>query len=196
MRGWARSTHTASRERKTRCRFISLFITNLRPINIDGHIVDPLSLNTRDLVCLLHELWTIFSTNLFLNIYYKSRDTQSRSPNSNGYFFLVAYIRYLSYEIIFFIVQLVGRSKHALWYSQEGNPSPPAHSRTVTGVDDLSLSSSVISVGRTRWHLAVKNISSVDVPQARALFVRLSQVSEAIVANLCASRSNYAGREV
>lgn len=44
---------------------------------------------------------------------------------------------------------------------------PPAHSCTVTDVDDLSLSSSVISVGRTRWHLAVKNISSADVP-ARA----------------------------
>lgn len=47
MRGCARNTHTVSRERKTR-RFISLFITSLRSINIDGHIVDPLSLNTRE----------------------------------------------------------------------------------------------------------------------------------------------------
>lgn len=53
-----------------------------------------------------------------------------------------------------------------------GGDLPPARSCTVTGVDDFSLSSSVISVGRTRWHLAVKNISSADMPQARALFVR------------------------
>lgn len=75
---------------------------------------------------------------------------------------------------------------------------PPAHSCTVTDVDDLSLSASVISVGRTRWHLAVKNISSADVcADARFLFSLLRERrGKTIVANPCASRSNYAGREV
>lgn len=156
-------------EHPARERFISLSAinTSLHSIDVDGRDCRPLIVdhNIRDLVCecicASAKLW------ITLDHFFVRPFVTNLAPNSN-----ISFSPTSDCARSFFVPPLFAYSiRHDSIPAGEGD-LPPARSCTVTGVDDLSLSSSVISVGRTRWHLAVKNISSADMPQARALFVR------------------------